>query len=267
MEAGNLYVNRGITGAIVQRQPFGGWKRSSVGSGTKAGGPNYLMGLGSWVADEGRHSRLAAPARAVAAGHGGAIESAQPAIRYEDFDLVRRSALSDAVAWHDEFGQVKDPSGLGVERNLFRYRPLPVTVRLTESGCARRPAARARGRAPRARGDARVGPRILPAGLGQVLDDLPSVHVTIETDDAWLARVAADGIVTERVRLVAARDARLVEAQALSDALRGTPDVAVFADEVTAAGRVEMLTFLREQAINITAHRFGNPDDWSEAVI
>ena len=39
VEAGNLYVNRGITGAIVQRQPFGGWKRSSVGAGAKAGGP------------------------------------------------------------------------------------------------------------------------------------------------------------------------------------------------------------------------------------
>src|SRR5690606_9752452 len=33
VEAGNLYVNRGITGAIVQRQPFGGWKRSTVGTG------------------------------------------------------------------------------------------------------------------------------------------------------------------------------------------------------------------------------------------
>ena len=36
VEAGNLYVNRGITGAIVRRQPFGGWKRSSVGGSTKA---------------------------------------------------------------------------------------------------------------------------------------------------------------------------------------------------------------------------------------
>ncbi|WP_312173876.1 aldehyde dehydrogenase family protein, partial [Microbacterium sp.] len=36
VEAGNLYVNRGITGAIVQRQPFGGWKRSAVGAGAKA---------------------------------------------------------------------------------------------------------------------------------------------------------------------------------------------------------------------------------------
>ena len=38
---GNLYVNRGCTGAIVGRQPFGGFKMSGVGS--KAGGPNYLL--------------------------------------------------------------------------------------------------------------------------------------------------------------------------------------------------------------------------------
>jgi RHH-type transcriptional regulator, proline utilization regulon repressor / proline dehydrogenase / delta 1-pyrroline-5-carboxylate dehydrogenase len=39
--AGNLYVNRGITGALVGRQPFGGFGLSGVGS--KAGGPDYLL--------------------------------------------------------------------------------------------------------------------------------------------------------------------------------------------------------------------------------
>ena len=38
---GNLYINRGITGAVVGRQPFGGLKLSSIGS--KAGGPDYLL--------------------------------------------------------------------------------------------------------------------------------------------------------------------------------------------------------------------------------
>lgn len=38
---GNLYLNRGITGAIVQRQPFGGFRMSGIG--TKAGGPDYLL--------------------------------------------------------------------------------------------------------------------------------------------------------------------------------------------------------------------------------
>lgn len=41
LQAGNLYINRGITGAIVNRQPFGGMKQSAFGGGIKAGGPNY----------------------------------------------------------------------------------------------------------------------------------------------------------------------------------------------------------------------------------
>ncbi len=39
-EVGNLYINRGITGALVGRQPFGGFRMSGIGS--KAGGPDYL---------------------------------------------------------------------------------------------------------------------------------------------------------------------------------------------------------------------------------
>jgi RHH-type proline utilization regulon transcriptional repressor/proline dehydrogenase/delta 1-pyrroline-5-carboxylate dehydrogenase len=38
---GNLYINRKITGALVDRQPFGGFKLSGIGS--KAGGPDYLL--------------------------------------------------------------------------------------------------------------------------------------------------------------------------------------------------------------------------------
>ncbi len=40
-EVGNLYINRHTTGAVVARQPFGGFKLSGVGS--KAGGPDYLL--------------------------------------------------------------------------------------------------------------------------------------------------------------------------------------------------------------------------------
>jgi RHH-type proline utilization regulon transcriptional repressor/proline dehydrogenase/delta 1-pyrroline-5-carboxylate dehydrogenase len=39
-KVGNLYINRGITGALVDRQPFGGFKLSGIG--TKAGGSDYL---------------------------------------------------------------------------------------------------------------------------------------------------------------------------------------------------------------------------------
>ena len=42
IKAGNLYINRATTGAIVTRQPFGGMGKSSIGSGKKAGGFNYV---------------------------------------------------------------------------------------------------------------------------------------------------------------------------------------------------------------------------------
>ena len=40
LAAGNVYINRTITGAVVNRQPFGGYRLSGIG--TKAGGPDYL---------------------------------------------------------------------------------------------------------------------------------------------------------------------------------------------------------------------------------
>lgn len=49
---------------------------------------------------------------------------------YAEFDLVRRSALNDAIAYANDYRVAKDPASVGVERNLFRYRPMPVAVRL-----------------------------------------------------------------------------------------------------------------------------------------
>ena len=97
VEAGNLYINRGITGAIVNRQPFGGWKRSSVGATAKAGGRHYVNSLRNW-----------AP--------------------IQHLDLAKRSATK---WWHEIGSQAIDYSGLTVERNYQRYRrPLtPIIVR------------------------------------------------------------------------------------------------------------------------------------------
>ena len=42
VQAGNLYINRGTTGASVLRQPFGGMGKSALGAGIKVGGPHYV---------------------------------------------------------------------------------------------------------------------------------------------------------------------------------------------------------------------------------
>jgi RHH-type transcriptional regulator, proline utilization regulon repressor / proline dehydrogenase / delta 1-pyrroline-5-carboxylate dehydrogenase len=86
VEAGNLYINRPITGAIVRRQPFGGWKRSCIGPGAKAGGPNYVLNF----------------------------------CRLSDGDAV---AVDYQEAWDEHFSREHDPSGLRSESNVFRYRP------------------------------------------------------------------------------------------------------------------------------------------------
>ncbi|CAL4860901.1 bifunctional proline dehydrogenase/L-glutamate gamma-semialdehyde dehydrogenase [Microbacterium sp. MM2322] len=271
VEAGNLYVNRGTTGAIVQRQPFGGWKRSSVGGGAKAGGPNHLIGLGSWRPTTGAATSSTLHLKGLDSSIADVIEAAQPALGYEAFEWLRRAALSDAVAWDRTFGKVVDVSHLGVERNLFRYRPASVEIRAT-TDAAPHTLVRAIIAAVRARSTFTVSsPSGLPSTVRHALGAL-EVAVFVESDEQWIQRMSGTGaedapVRADRVRLVGppaqARDVRA----ALAEAIDGDPDLAVYADEVTQAGRIELLPFLREQSITITAHRFGNPDRWSETVI
>ena len=96
--AGNLYVNRGITGAVVNRQPFGGWKRSSVGATSKAGGPNYLNNLRCWLP-------------------------------MQSLEITQAQSLK----WWREIGsKAIDGAALKVERNYQRYRAYAegITVRI-----------------------------------------------------------------------------------------------------------------------------------------
>ncbi len=78
--------------------------------------------------------------------------------------------------------------------------------------------------------------------------------VIIESDARFFARAQAGELTTDRVRLVGGDPA------GLSAVLGGNPDVAIWSGPVTTSGRVELLPFLREQSVSITAHRFGNPD-------
>jgi len=271
VQAGNLYVNRGITGAIVQRQPFGGWKRSSVGPGAKAGGPNYLIGLGTWRSQPRGKASSTLHLRGLDARISGLIESAQSSLDFDAFEWLRQAALSDAVVWDREFGQVRDVSQLGVERNLFRYRPLPVTVRATSDAGLQEVLRVVIAGIRSGAGFFVSVPEGVPAGVRAELSAL-DVLVAVESDEEWIERMlnredSEESPAAGRVRLIGGRESVAALHAALSDAVHGDPDLAVYADEVTSAGRIELLPFLHEQAIAITAHRFGNPDSWSASVI
>ncbi|KAA1375920.1 bifunctional proline dehydrogenase/L-glutamate gamma-semialdehyde dehydrogenase [Aeromicrobium fastidiosum] len=239
VEAGNLYVNRGITGAIVQRQPFGGWKRSSVGTTAKAGGPNYLTHLGTW---QPRPLRATSDSPTLSAAVTAILDAAAPHLTPVENKRLLAAAQSDHVAWTREYGVAKDVSGLGVERNVFRYVPVPVTIRsdgfLAE--LVRVLLAAARTGAP----VTVSSPSPLPVGL--------VAHARVETHQQWTAHVTEAR--PPRVRLLGG------DARALAVAVDGDPDVAIYAGAVTPSGRVEALPFLQEQSISITNHRFGNHD-------
>jgi RHH-type proline utilization regulon transcriptional repressor/proline dehydrogenase/delta 1-pyrroline-5-carboxylate dehydrogenase len=264
VQAGNLYINRGITGAIVQRQPFGGWKRSSVGTGAKAGGPNYLYTLGSWSAldpAESEDLRLDELQGRVAS----IIKKAQTGLSFAEFSWVRSAAISDEAAWRGEFGSSRDVAGLGVERNIFRYRPVPVTIRLAEGQpmgeLVRLLCAAALAKAPVAISSGLPIPFGLMAAFADALGPIKVQSVRVETDQSWLSHVASSGLTTNRVRLAGGG------ARALAEAVEGDPDIAIYAGDVTVAGRIELLPFLHEQAVSLTAHRFGNPDPAMQALV
>ncbi len=97
MVAGNLYINRGITGAVVNRQPFGGMKLSAFGGGIKAGGVNYV----SCFTNITNNTEIAKE-------------------NYEE-------------AFKAEFASARDVSNLYGEQNVFRYLPLEkMALRLFE---------------------------------------------------------------------------------------------------------------------------------------
>jgi len=116
VQVGNAYVNRHITGAIVRRQPFGGWKASSVGAAGKPGGPHHLNAYGTWSADS--------------------LDS-------------RAASHSYDQAWASRFGVEPDATGLACESNVLRYAPLDrVIARVAgtdgeQVACLRAAAARA----------------------------------------------------------------------------------------------------------------------------
>ena len=130
VEVGNAYVNRGITGAIVQRQSFGGWKQSVMGPGAKAGGPNYVAQFGTWADGPLRpfDADISQPVAAQLRGF------ERLGLSDEDTAWLWRAAELDQLAWQQEFGRNHDRAGLVCEANVFRYRPVltPLQVRVAE---------------------------------------------------------------------------------------------------------------------------------------
>jgi RHH-type proline utilization regulon transcriptional repressor/proline dehydrogenase/delta 1-pyrroline-5-carboxylate dehydrogenase len=246
IEAGNLYVNRPITGAIVRRQPFGGWKHSVFGPGAKAGGPNYVLQLAHW-------HQIAAPTRLAECSPALAdlLQRCVTATGAADQPLLLASAGSYAHAWRTHYAEGHDPSQVLGERNVFRYRPCAgVLVRTTLPSAASRLDLARVVIAARTCG-ARVTVSVPPAAaIPPWVRDVSGVSLVHESDADLVERLQAS-----------AAAARLRAWEPISSDVRAAAHrahVTVIDTPVLANGRLELRAYLREQTLSRVIHRYGN---------
>lgn len=244
IRAGNLYINRGITGAIVGRQPFGGWKASSFGPGAKAGGPNYVLQLCE-LSDGDIPPALAAPEPAAA--H--LMHAVRQRIDKEARENLARAACQYGHAARSYFGQRHDPCALLGERNELIYVPCGgLTLRAA-------PGAELTSALRMCIAAVSVGTQptlSLHPQLSWDLPQLPGCRVVTETSEALAARIASGEV--ERVRICGAVEPELREPAAAS----GTH---LAPEPLLAAGRIELLHYVREQAVSYAYHRYGSLHD------
>ncbi|QDU91168.1 Bifunctional protein PutA [Pirellulimonas nuda] len=263
VRAGNLYINRPTTGAIVQRQPFGGMGLSAVGPGIKAGGPNYVAPLMALVpAPSPEATRLGAEGPGPSAPLLELLDSLRAAGEVSEAEATDlTAALADYECWaQTEYLETHDDQRLIGQDNLRRYLPLPVLrVRVDPDDSAVELLARiAAGRTL----DCRVVVSY-PADLAGDLMRL--VQQVDEATDAWgaaiefveesdreLAAVIAAGE-SGRVRYASPSRVPIAVQDAAAQSLAFIADA-----PVTLCGRLDLLWCVQEQSVSFDYHRYGN---------
>ena len=257
--AGNLYVNRPTTGAIVLRQPFGGFGASSIGSGIKAGGPNYVTQLMKF------RTSLIDVAADLKNMHNQELAEFGTTLleaRRSDIKATAKQIIIQALTSYDEYAyreynRVHDHFHLIGQDNIRRYLPVEdLVIRVTHQDEAyeivlRMAAAHA------------VGARVMLSHATAVHEEL--LQVLIGFTQHWKKPatqiVETDGELLERVARGEVSRVRYARPSAVKDGTRTALDahnVVVMDAPVLVNGRIELLWNVREQSVSDDYHRYGN---------
>ena len=259
IRAGNLYINRGTTGAITLRQPFGGMGKSALGPAIKAGGPNYVAQfmnfaerdkprIGAICKEHALLQMALAWRRKLLWGklteHAAALWQTVRAIK------------SYLYHWEQEFGVTKDYFHLRGQDNLHRYLPLgTIAVRLHAADglfdvLARIAATRIAGSVPLV-----SIPETLDNAVTRFFttvegrEILGHAPVRRQSDAALIAAMP----ILARIRY-AAPD-RVPETVLEAAARRGAY---IARSPVLMEGRIELLHYVQNQSVCDNYHRYGN---------
>lgn len=244
IEAGNLYINRTITGAIVQRQPFGGCKQSSFGQSLKAGGPNYLTQfmIGKQIKEcthlEKIDPRLELLFEIAANDHLNTVE-------LED---LKNAIASYSYYYGHYFTIDQDPSCLLGEDNFLRYVPQKMTVIRVQPGDSLINLFKTLAAGVIARGRIRLSGEEKVLTPFKTLDYLEfTIHE--EEEREFIEILRNDNL--NRVRILSPCSDGILQVCA-------EKGISLLRQPVVNNGRLELLNYLREVSISNAYHRYGN---------
>lgn len=262
IEAGNLYINRGTTGAITLRQPFGGVKKSALGAGIKAGSPNYVTQFMNFnetaepsvdqIQDESLILRT--------------IQDWNLKLNWEQFEDVKddmnrsiRAIKSYLFQMETEFSKEHDYFHLRGQDNIFKYKSLgTILVRLHEKDTLFESIARIAASLV-TKNQLIVS---LPEGLNNRVTQfllgnegkglMQGVEVKVQSDEQLIQFIPS----VDRVRY--ADEDRVPEAVSKAVAKTG---FYIARSPVLMEGRLELIQYLQNQSICNSYHRYGNLGD------
>ena len=249
LKAGNLYINRGTTGAIVLRQPFGGMGKSAIGAGRKVGIFNYITQFVDFT-------EKSAPK--VEKKYSNSLTNfitncKTTHANKEDFEKLEIALQSYLENYENEFSKAKDYANVRGEDNHFRYLPLKnVVIRVTS-------------------GDTifEVVSRILAAKVS-------GVHFKVSLDNNALLKSfleVSKELFSARDSLVEQSDEEFVKFiknydRVIYSDISKVPELVfeearksltfIIRAKPMMEGRLELLNYFIEQSISHSFHRYGN---------
>ena len=265
IRAGNLYINRPTTGAIVLRQPFGGMGKSAVGPGIKAGGPNYVATLMQFKTNGELMDRRVDLGDTPLDDF---CENLRRLAGRQGLDLAEVMQVVSAAQSYEhwmgaEFDHAHDAFRLLGEDNFRRYLPLrEVVIRIHEEDTlfeifARALAARTAG--------CQV---VVSSPLGM---ESKEVALLDELTHDWAGRIEFVEQTDEQlVELIEAghpsrlRFARPEHVSPLLHSAAAKHGIYLADEPVSVHGRVELLWYFEEQSLTHVYHRYGNLGRYKE---
>ena len=247
IEAGNLYINRSSTGAVVERQPFGGMNKSAFGTGIKAGGLNYIYQFFNF--DNASQVPNFKASQYVEIKGYNLKNVAEDLAKNDRHDIL--PVFKNYVNAYDQyFSQEIDYQKIPGQSNITRFLKLPNIAIRAHQSCS-------------------VKDLILAILAAKLC--VNEVHLSIEKDNLieeinkispailWQVKIVIQNNEEFAQQIEKFKRVRIIGKNALDifKQKAAKTGLAVIGEDVIYQGRVELLHYLQEQSVSNNYHRFG----------